>query len=312
MQENKKALVLLNMGGARNKAELKMFLTNMFNDINILTIRNAFIRKMIAFFIVTRRLDSAWENYEHIGNASPINPLTEKLVSKCNEKIEDFKTYQVMRYTPPFANDVIEQMMKDGINEIVLLPLYAQYSTTTTKSSIEDFIDYLPYTFGKNIRYIETFYKNDKFNECIVNEIIKNAEDSSEYNLIFSAHGLPQKIVDAGDPYEKQMVEHVQILSEKLLLKGVNFKSINLAYQSKVGPLKWLEPSLDDMLKNFKDEKVIIYPIAFIVDNSETDFELNIEYREIALELGISEYKVCRCLNDSDEFIETIKDIIKD
>jgi protoporphyrin/coproporphyrin ferrochelatase len=312
MQENKKALVLLNMGGARNKAELKMFLTNMFNDINILTIRNAFIRKMIAFFIVTRRLDSAWENYEHIGNASPINPLTEKLVSKCNEKIEDFKTYQVMRYTPPFANEVIEQMMKDGINEIVLLPLYAQYSTTTTKSSIEDFIDYLPYTFGKNIRYIETFYKNDKFNECIVNEIIKNAEDSTEYNLIFSAHGLPQKIVNAGDPYEKQMVEHVQILSEKLLLKGVNFKSINLAYQSKVGPLKWLEPSLDDMLKNFKDEKVIIYPIAFIVDNSETDFELNIEYREIALELGISEYKVCRCLNDSDEFIETIKDIIKD
>jgi protoporphyrin/coproporphyrin ferrochelatase len=312
MQENKKALVLLNMGGARNKAELKMFLTNMFNDINILTIRNAFIRKMIAFFIVTRRLDCAWENYEHIGNASPINPLTEKLVNKCNEKIENFKTYQVMRYTPPFANEVVSQMIKDGINEIVLLPLYPQYSTTTTKSSIEDFIDYLPYTFGKNIRYIETFYKNDKFNECIINEIIKNAEESSEYNLIFSAHGLPQKIVDAGDPYEKQMVEHVQILSEKLQLKGAIFKSINLAYQSKVGPLKWLEPSLENMLKNFKDEKVIIYPIAFIVDNSETDFELNIEYREIALELGISEYKVCRCVNDSDEFIETIKDIIKD
>jgi protoporphyrin/coproporphyrin ferrochelatase len=311
MQENKKALVLLNMGGARNKAELKMFLTNMFNDINILTIRNAFIRKMIAFFIVTRRLDSAWKNYEHIGNASPINPLTEKLVNKCNEKIEGFKTYQVMRYTPPFANEVISQMMKDGINEIVLLPLYSQYSTTTTKSSIEDFVDYLPYTFGKNIRYIETFYKNDKFNECIINEIIKNAEDSSEYNLIFSAHGLPQKIVDAGDPYEKQMINHVEILSEKLISKGKNFKSINLAYQSKVGPLKWLEPSLEDMLKNFKDEKVIIYPIAFIVDNSETDFELDIEYREIAHNLGIKEYKVCKCVNDSDEFIETIKDIIK-
>jgi protoporphyrin/coproporphyrin ferrochelatase len=311
MQENKKALVLLNMGGARNKAELKMFLTNMFNDINILTIRNAFIRKMIAFFIVTKRLDSAWKNYEHIGNASPINPLTEKLVNKCNEKIEGFKTYQVMRYTPPFANEVISQMMKDGINEIVLLPLYSQYSTTTTKSSIEDFVDYLPYTFGKNIRYIETFYKNDKFNECIINEIIKNAEDSSEYNLIFSAHGLPQKIVDAGDPYEQQMINHVEILSEKLISKGKNFKSINLAYQSKVGPLKWLEPSLEDMLKNFKDEKVIIYPIAFIVDNSETDFELDIEYREIAHNLGIKEYKVCKCVNDSDEFIETIKDIIK-
>ncbi|MDY3204293.1 MAG: ferrochelatase [Arcobacter sp.] len=311
MQENKKALVLLNMGGARNKAELKMFLTNMFNDKNILTIKNPLIRKMIAYFIVTRRLDSAWENYEHIGNASPINPLTEKLVEKCNEKIEEFKTYQVMRYTPPFAQDVIKQMLDDGINEIVLLPLYPQYSTTTTKSSVEDFIDYLPYTFGKNIRYIETFYKNDKFNECIINEIISNVEEPSEYNLIFSAHGLPQKIVDAGDPYEIQMNEHVKILSEKLKEKNINFKSINLAYQSKVGPLKWLEPSLEDMLKNFKEQKVIIYPIAFIVDNSETDFELDIEYREIAHEMGINEYKVCRCVNDSDEFVEAIKDIIK-
>lgn len=311
MQENKKALVLLNMGGARNKAELKMFLTNMFNDKNILTIKNPLIRKMIAYFIVTRRLDSAWENYEHIGNESPINPLTEKLVEKCNEKIEEFKTYQVMRYTPPFAQDVIKQMLDDGINEIVLLPLYPQYSTTTTKSSVEDFIDYLPYTFGKNIRYIETFYKNDKFNECIINEIISNVEEPSEYNLIFSAHGLPQKIVDAGDPYEIQMNEHVKILSEKLELKGKNFKSVNLAYQSKVGPLKWLEPSLEDMLKNFKEQKVIIYPIAFIVDNSETDFELDIEYREIAHEMGINEYKVCRCVNDSDEFVEAIKDIIK-
>ena len=311
MQKNKKALVLLNMGGARNKAELKMFLTNMFNDKNIITVKNPIIRKMIAFFITTSRLDSAWKNYEHIGNASPINPLTEKLVEKSNEKIEDFKTYQVMRYTPPFAQDVIKQMLNDGINEIVLLPLYPQYSTTTTKSSVEDFVDFLPYTFGKNIRYIETFYKNDKFNDCIIEEIRRNAENPNEYNLIFSAHGLPQKIVDAGDPYEIQMNEHVKILSDKLLEKGVIFKSTNLAYQSKVGPLKWLDPSLDEMLKNFKDQNVIIYPIAFIVDNSETDFELDIEYREIAHEIGIKEYKVCKCVNDSDEFIEAIKDIIK-
>lgn len=311
MQENKKALVLLNMGGARNKDELKMFLTNMFNDKNIITVKNPLIRKMIAFFITTTRLNSAWKNYEEIGNESPINKLTEKLVDKCNEKIEDYKTYQVMRYTPPFANDVITKMLEDGINEIVLLPLYPQYSTTTTKSSIEDFIDYLPYTFGKNIRYIETFYKNDKFNDCIIEEISRNTQNPSDYNLIFSAHGLPQKIVDAGDPYEIQMNEHVKILSDKLQEKGMDFKSVNLAYQSKVGPMKWLDPSLEDMLKNFKGQKVIIYPIAFIVDNSETDFELDIEYREIAHELGIEDYKVCKCVNDSDGFIEAIKDIIK-
>jgi protoporphyrin/coproporphyrin ferrochelatase len=311
MQENKKAIVLLNMGGARNKAELKMFLTNMFNDRNIITVRNPIIRKMIAYFITTSRLNSAWKNYELIGNESPINKLTEKLVDKCNEKIEGFKTYQVMRYTPPFSQDVIKQMMEDKITEIVLLPLYPQYSTTTTKSSIEDFIDYLPYSFGQNIRYVEIFYKNDKFNDCIINEIISKTSNAGEYNLIFSAHGLPQKIVDAGDPYQIQMIEHVEILSKKLQEKNVNFKSVNLAYQSKVGPMKWLDPSLDEMLKNFKEQNVIIYPIAFIVDNSETDFELDIEYREIAHEIGIKDYQVCKCVNDSDEFIEVIKDIIK-
>ncbi|MCT7548292.1 ferrochelatase [Aliarcobacter butzleri] len=309
MQENKKALVLLNMGGARDKSELKMFLTNMFNDENILTIKNAFIRKMVASFITNSRLESAWKNYEKIGNHSPINPLTEQLINKCNDKIENYKTYQVMRYTPPFAKEIISQMKKDGIKEVLLLPLYPQYSTTTTKSSLEDFIKFAKNSFS--ISSIETFYKNDKFNQCIVNEILNNVEDETSYNLVFSAHGLPQKIVNAGDPYEKQMNEHVKILSEELQKRGKSFKSINLAYQSKVGPLKWLEPSLENMLKNFKNENVIIYPLSFIVDNSETVFELDIEYKEIAHEIGIKEYKVCSCVNDSDEFIEAIKDIIK-
>lgn len=308
MQETKKALVLLNMGGARNKDELKLFLTNMFNDKNILSMPSL-LRKMVAYFIVNSRLDEAWENYEEIGNASPINPLTEKLVDKANENIEGYKVYQLMRYTPPFASEVIEQMKKDEIEEVVLLPLYPQYSTTTTKSSLEDFEAHAKGAF--KVRVIETFYKNDAFNKCIVEEIENQTKFPQDFNLIFSAHGLPQKIVDKGDPYQKQMIEHVEILSNMLEQKGHNFKSINLAYQSKVGPMKWLEPSLDEMLTNFKNENVIIYPIAFIVDNSETDFELDIEYREIAEEIGINEFKVCKCVNDSDMFIEAIKDIIR-
>ncbi|MDX4037317.1 ferrochelatase [Aliarcobacter skirrowii] len=308
MKNSNKALVLLNMGGARSKDELKMFLTNMFNDENILTVKSALLRKMIAFFIVTKRLNSAWKNYEEIGNASPINPLTEKLVEKCNEKIDGYTTYQVMRYTPPFAKDVVEKLKEDGISEVFLLPLYPQYSTTTTKSSMEDFLKYAKNSF--KIKSINDFYKNDKFNNCIVDEIERNMQEGVKYNLIFSAHGLPQKIVDNGDPYQKQMIEHVEILSKKLKEKNIDFKSINLAYQSKVGPLKWLEPSLEDMLKNFENDNVIIYPLSFIVDNSETDFELDIEYREVADEIGILEYKVCKCVNDGDDFIEAIKDII--
>jgi len=213
MQKTNKAIVLLNMGGARSKDELKMFLTNMFNDENILTV-NPILRKLIAFFIVNSRLNSAWKNYEEIGNESPINKLTEQLVSKVNNKIDEYKTYQVMRYTPPFSKDVIKQMKEDGIEEVILLPLYPQYSTTTTKSSLEDFQRYSKNAF--KTRIIEPFYKNELFNNCIINEIVKNVENPSEYNLLFSAHGLPQNIVDAGDPYEKQMIEHVAILSNIL------------------------------------------------------------------------------------------------
>ena len=309
MENNKKALVLLNMGGARRKDELKLFLTNMFNDKNIIAAPKL-IRKMIAFFITTSRLNSAWKNYEEIGGFSPLNPLTEKLVDKVNENIKEYKTYQVMRYTPPFAKDVIEDMKKDGIEEVVLLPLYPQFSTTTTKSSLEDFKAYAKDSF--KIKTKGTFYKNEAFNKCIIEEIKeKTNSQAGEFNLIFSAHGLPQKIVDKGDPYEKQMNKHVKILSKMLEDEGQNFKSINLAYQSKVGPMKWLDPSLDDMLENFKDENVIIYPIAFTVDNSETDFELDIEYREIAEEIGVKEFRVCKCVNDSDMFIDAIKDMIK-
>ncbi|PHO12405.1 ferrochelatase [Malaciobacter marinus] len=306
--KNKKALVLLNMGGPRTKDELKMFLTNMFNDKNIITVKSSILRKMIAFFITTSRLNEAWKNYEEIGGFSPINKITENLIDKLNDSFDDIYVTQAMRYTPPFSSTAIKQIKEQGIKDVILLPLYPQYSTTTTKSSVEDFYEVAKDEF--NIEVIDPFYKNESFNDIILKELVSKIENVNEYNLIFSAHGLPQKIVDAGDVYEKHVNEHVRILSEKLQQKGYNFKSTNLAYQSKVGPLKWLEPSLDDMLKNFKDEKVLIYPIAFIIDNSETDFELSIEYKEIADEIGISDYKVCKCVNDSEDFQATIKELI--
>ncbi|PHO09372.1 ferrochelatase [Malaciobacter canalis] len=306
--KNKKALVLLNMGGPRTKDELKMFLTNMFNDKNIITVKSSILRKMIAFFITTSRLNEAWKNYEEIGGFSPINKITENLVDKLNDSFDDIYVTQAMRYTPPFSSTAVKQIKEQGIKDVILLPLYPQYSTTTTKSSVEDFYEVAKDEF--NIEVIDPFYKNESFNDIILEELVSKVENVSEYNLIFSAHGLPQKIVDAGDVYERHVNEHVRILSEKLQKKGYNFKSTNLAYQSKVGPLKWLEPSLDDMLKNFKDQKVLIYPIAFIIDNSETDFELSIEYKEIADEIGISDYKVCKCVNDSEEFQATIKELI--
>ncbi|WP_419764124.1 MAG: ferrochelatase [Arcobacter sp.] len=307
--DNKKALVLLNMGGPRDKDELEMFLRNMFNDKNIITVKSDILRSFIASMIVLTRKNSAWQNYEAIGGCSPLNKLTEDLVSKLNTRLEEYEVFQVMRYTPPFAPKCIQQLKQKNIKDVVLLPLYPQYSTTTTKSSLEDFMEIAKDEF--NIKVINPFYKNEKYNDKITDDIINSIEDSKSYNLIFSAHGLPQKIVDAGDPYEKQVNEHVKILSQILKQKAIEFESISLAYQSKVGPMKWLTPSLEDRLSELKEKDVLIYPIAFIVDNSETMFELHLEYEEIAKEIGVKDYKVVSCVNDSDEFIEVIKDLIK-
>ena len=303
-----KALVLLNMGGARSKDELEVFLRNMFNDENILTVQNKTIRSMIASLIVTLRLNKAWENYEEIGGSSPLHELTDMLVEKLQEQLPQYFVTTAMRYTSPFSQTAIARIKEKNITDVVLLPLYPQYSTTTTKSSLDDFIQKAENQF--NITTIEPFFKNETYNKAICNEIVKTNAKYYDYHLIFSAHGLPQKIVNNGDPYQSQIEEHLELLKEKLSHYATNFKSINLAYQSKVGPMKWLTPSLDTMLQNFKGKKVIIYPISFIVDNSETVFELDIEYREVAKDIGVKEYKVCKCVNDSDIFIEAIKEII--
>jgi protoporphyrin/coproporphyrin ferrochelatase len=307
----KKALVLLNMGGARNKSELELFLKNMFNDNNILTIKSDFLRWILASLIVFSRTNSAWKNYELIGSRSPINPLTQKLVSKLQNAISDIYITHAMRYTPPFAIDCIKNLEDKNIEDVILLPLYPQYSTTTTKSSVEEFVELSKGKFNLNI--IKPFYKNTLFNNLILEEIFSKIvnKDYDNYDLVFSAHGLPQKIVDDGDPYQIHLEEQLEILKNKLSSKNIKFKSISLAYQSKVGPLPWLKPSLDDRLKELQNSKsVIIYPISFIIDNSETDFELDIEYREIAQECNIKEFIVCKCPNHSNSFINVIFDLI--
>ena len=158
---------------------------------------------------------------------------------------------------------------------------------------------------------MDIFYKNDDYNEIVLNlikEKIANlsADEISEISLIFSAHSLPQKIIDNGDPYEAQMKEHAKILSNLLDKNGIKFKEIILAYQSRLGPVKWLEPNTQEVLQNLSSKKALIFPIAFCVDNSETDFELSILYKELALKNGFEFYEVCRCPNDRDEFAKFI------
>jgi ferrochelatase len=309
----KEAIILLNMGGPNNLEEVEVFLKNMFNDKNILTMKSNLLRKLIAGMIVFRRTESSQEIYRELGGKSPIVGHTKNLIKKLQDKVgDDVLVDFVMRYTPPFADEVIKKLNEQKVRKIYLIPLYPQYSTTTTKSSLEDFKEHYHKSAGDAILVeIKHFFENTTYNKSILQNIKNKMDDErySEFELIFSAHGLPQKIVDAGDCYQNHVQKHVEILKEMLKAEGMEFGGVHLAYQSKVGPMKWLEPSLDDTLKGMSGKNVVIFPIAFTIDNSETDYELEIEYKEIAKELGVGEFRVCRCPNDSDLFVDALMQI---
>ena len=300
------ALVLLNMGGVSNQKELSMFLTNMFNDKNILTIKSDFLRSIIANLIVFLRKKKAWEGYELVGGKSPLNLLTKKLLLDLQAKLPDIYVTCAMRYLSPSSAQCVEELDNKQIKNVILFPLYPQYSTTTVKSSVEAFEKEANGRF--NIVTVDPFYYITQFHDIITNAIsfLILGKTHLEYDLIFSAHGLPKRVITAGDPYQKQLEEQVELLTDRFLYHGIRFRSINLAYQSKVGPLKWIEPSLEDCLQKFKGRKVIIYPISFIVDNIETFYELSIEYKKIAKEIGVKEFYVCECPNYHKDFIDLI------
>lgn len=309
----KEAVILLNMGGPNNLEEVEMFLKNMFADKNILTMKSNLLRKFVGGMITFTRTESSQDIYRQLGGKSPIVGHTKKLVQKLQKRLgEDVLVDFVMRYTPPFAPEVIGKINKEKVQKIYLIPLYPQYSTTTTKSSLEDFEEHY-HDIGKDAILVEIkhFFENKTYNKAILERIKEQMQDVQyeDFDIIFSAHGLPQKIVDAGDVYQLHVEKHVDILKEILQDENMNFHETHLAYQSKVGPMEWLKPSLEDKLKTVRNRGVIIFPLAFTIDNSETDFELEIEYREIAEELGFKEYRVCRCPNDSELFVDALEEI---
>ena len=303
-----KSVLLLNMGGPNNLDEVKVFLTNMFNDKNIIAAPKP-IRKMIAWLITTTRLKEAKSNYAQLGGKSPILGHTEKLVEALESKIDANVDY-VMRYTPPFSKEVLEKV-KDS-DEIYAIPLYPHYSRTTTLSSFEElFQEAKKLGIDHKIKTVDAYYKEPAYIASIIERIKETLGDAdpSEYELVFSAHGLPQKIIDQGDQYQRHIRYTLFYARKELMKQQINFHKTHLAYQSRLGPMEWIRPYLEDKLKSLEKKKVILFPIAFTVDNSETEFELDIEYKEIADELEFEEYQVAKAPNNHPMFVEALKNI---
>lgn len=298
------------MGGPNNLDEVKVFLKNMFNDKYIIGAPQP-IRALIGAIIVSKRLEIAKENYRKLGGISPIVGHTKRLVRRFS-KMVDADVFYEMRYTYPFAKDILEKV-KD-YDEIYAIPMYPHYSSTTTKSSWEDLIKVAKNLKIENkIKTIDSYYDNDFYNKAIV-ERIKEAlkdDDSNDFELIFSAHGLTQRTINKGDLYQKHILANVEYAKKELEKQNIRFKKIHVAYQSRLGPMEWLRPYMEDKLKEISS-KVIVYPISFTVDNSETLGELVLEYGELAHELGIKDYRVAKAPNHHLYFLEALKEIYEE
>lgn len=304
----KNAIVLMNMGGPNNLSEVDVFLKNMFNDKYIIGAPQP-IRSMIGWIIRKKRLKEATHNYKQLGGVSPIVGNTKRLMRRLAHEV-DADIFYVMRYTPPFSSEIIQELTH--YKEIYAIPMYPHYSSTTTKSSIEDLEkEAKKHGIENKIKTIESYYEDKLYNKAIVERIKESIGDdkSEEFTLIFSAHGLTQRTIDKGDPYQKHILANVEAAKKELKAQNINFKNIEVAYQSRLGPMEWLRPYLEDKLEEVikNNPKVIIYPISFTVDNSETIGELDIEYREVADELGFKEYRVAKSPNNHPLFLKCLK-----
>jgi ferrochelatase len=292
------AIVLFNLGGPDGPAAVKPFLFNLFNDRNIIGAPQP-IRWALAKFISTRRAPIAAHVYDQIGGGSPILPNTEAQASALGAALEDLglvKCFVAMRYWHPFTEDVAAAVKAWGPDEIVLLPLYPQFSTTTTASSQRVWNDAARKVGLMARSHFICCYPDEAGFVSALSDITRQAIAQAEAAapgqapaIIFSAHGLPKKIVDAGDPYVAQVEATVAAVAKALALTPTQYQ---IAYQSRVGPLEWVGPATDDLIVAAAKagRPVIVVPVAFVSEHSETLVELDIEYRHLAERNGAAIY----------------------
>ncbi|MDC1344040.1 ferrochelatase [Pelagibacteraceae bacterium] len=311
----KKAIILFNLGGPDKLENVEPFLFNLFNDPAILNLPT-FLRYPLAKLISNRRAPVARKIYAELGGSSPILKLTKKqsdaLEIKLNQtqQEDEYKCFIIMRCWNPRAKDVIKDVQLYGPNEVVLMPLYPQYSAATSGSSIKEWKD----VCRKNNYHVKTSticcYPTDQnFITAHTKEIIKKIKDLKNFKLIFSAHGLPEKNIKKGDPYQWQVEQSVKKIVENLNDENLDWI---LSYQSRVGPLKWIGPSTETIIiENSKIGKhIVLVPIAFVSEHSETLVELDIEYKEIADANGCKNYTRVPALGINEDFIKAMSELI--
>jgi protoporphyrin/coproporphyrin ferrochelatase len=310
-------IVLFQLGGPDTLEAIEPFLYNLFCDPDIIDFPFARIgRKALAKLISATRARKVQHHYAVIGGGSPIRRNTDRQARALEAELRrqgiDAQCFVAMRYWYPFTHEAIAQLQAAECDEVVLLPMYPQYSSTTTGSSLNEWqrqiSDDVP------VHCVETFYRNPTYLDAVIEKVDEAllrfaTPDSAE--LIFSAHSVPVSVVEKGDPYQRQIEETVRLLTHRAGWRNRH----RLCYQSKVGASKWLQPSLHHTLKELAAERVrevCVVPVAFVSDHVETLGEIDHEAREFAHRLGFTQFEMSAGLNDSPKFIEALGQIVQE
>lgn len=313
-------VVLLNLGGPDSLEAVEPFLYNLFCDPDIIDFPGSFLfRKGLARLISSRRSPMIRKQYEKIGGKSPLKEHTLKQASMLEEKLNGkfpAKVYAAMRYWRPSTEEALNEIEKDGINKVILLPLYPQYSKATTESSVKEWNKQLALRKGLEIEttLIESYYDFPPYIDAFVDRVDEAiarfpADEQDRIHLVFSAHGTPMKLVRQGDPYSGHIKQTVDLIMQR----GGYTQDSSLCYQSKVGPLKWLTPSTPDTIEKLAKngvKQMVVIPVAFASDHLETLFELGIEYRHVATEAGVERFEITTGLNDSPLFVDALTQLV--
>ncbi|GAB4230357.1 MAG: ferrochelatase [Stanieria sp.] len=315
-------VLLLNLGGPEKLEDVRPFLYNLFSDPEIIRLPWQGLQKPLAWLISSLRAKKSQENYLQIGGGSPLLQITEAqaeaLTAKLSELGQNAKVYIGMRYWHPFTEEAIAQIEKDQIEKVVILPLYPQFSISTSGSSfrvLEEMWKQNPHLQQIKYTLIPSWYDAPGYLEAMTDLIaqeLEQFENPEQVHIFFSAHGVPVSYVEeAGDPYQKEIEECTRLIMQTL--KRPN--QYTLAYQSRVGPVEWLKPYTEDALQELGEQQVknlLVVPISFVSEHIETLQEIDIEYREVAEEAGIENFRRVPALNTHPRFIESLAQLVID
>lgn len=313
-------VLLLNLGGPEQLEDVRPFLYNLFSDPEIIRLPFSWLQSPLAWLISTLRYNKSQENYKSIGGGSPLRRITEEqaaaLQKRLQEKGQEVQVYIGMRYWHPFTEEALVQIKRDKIEQLVILPLYPQFSISTSGSSfrlLERLWEEDPALRKLDYTVVPSWYDRPGYVQAmadLIDQELNHCPSPEQVHVFFSAHGVPLSYVEeAGDPYQRE-IEHCT----ELIMQALDRPNDHtLAYQSRVGPVEWLKPYTEEAIPQLAEEGVddlLVVPISFVSEHIETLEEIDMEYRELAEESGIERFYRVPALNTHPGFINDLSELV--